>query len=138
MPPLNQTLVSAIGRIATVWFDRRYPWSDLGLFSHLKSIIYLDPKIPDGAFQLSVAQQQLYGPEILRPAVDERPWLVALCGYRIWRDRARWQLLRLRRCERTTLWGGARRHVVDLEKDNLHRVAVPDVPKPLAPPEFVR
>lgn len=64
--------MTAIGRIATVWFDRSYPWSDLGLFSHLKSIVYLDPKIPDGALQLSVAQQQLYGPEILRSAVDER------------------------------------------------------------------
>jgi hypothetical protein len=35
--------------------------SDVDLFRYCEGIIYLDPEIPDGAFDLGVAEQELHG-----------------------------------------------------------------------------
>lgn len=51
--------------------------SNLGLLCHLKSIVDLDAEIANCAFQLRMPEQQLYGPKILRPAVDQRGFCTA-------------------------------------------------------------
>ena len=45
---------------------------DLGLLRDLKCVVDLDPEIPDGALQLRVTKQQLDGPDVLDPLVDQR------------------------------------------------------------------
>jgi hypothetical protein len=40
------------------------------LFRYCKGIIHVNAKIPDGAFDLGVAEQKLHGPQIARPPVD--------------------------------------------------------------------
>jgi hypothetical protein len=45
--------------------------SDLSLLCNLKGIIYLDPKIPYGAFKLSMPKKQLNCSKIFRSPVDE-------------------------------------------------------------------
>ena len=35
---------------------------DLGLLRDLQGVIYLDPKVSDGAFQLAMPEQELHGP----------------------------------------------------------------------------
>jgi hypothetical protein len=42
----------------------------LRLLGNLQSIVDLDPKVPDGALEFGMAQQELNGPEISGPPVD--------------------------------------------------------------------
>ena len=35
-------------------------WLDVDLFRYCEGIIYLDPEVPDGAFDLGVAEQELH------------------------------------------------------------------------------
>ena len=44
---------------------------DFGLLRDFQSIIDLDAKVSDGAFQLGMAKQQLNGPQVLRALVDQ-------------------------------------------------------------------
>ena len=44
----------------------------LGLLGDLQCVINLNPKIPDGAFELCVAKQELNRPQIPGPSVDQR------------------------------------------------------------------
>jgi len=39
---------------------------------YLQGVIYFDPEIPDGTFELHLTEQHLNGPEILRPLIDQR------------------------------------------------------------------
>ena len=45
---------------------------NLGLLGDLQCIVNLDAEIPDGAFELRVPKQELYGPEILGPPINQR------------------------------------------------------------------
>ncbi len=60
-PPLDGVLLAQICRS---WVGRACPLcpgnSDINLFRYGKGIIHLDAKIPDGAFDLRVAQQELH------------------------------------------------------------------------------
>jgi hypothetical protein len=42
------------------------------LFSNGKGIADLDAEVSNGTFNLSVAKQELHGPQVARPAVDQR------------------------------------------------------------------
>jgi len=44
----------------------------LRLLRHFESVVDLDPKVADCAFQLGVPEQQLDGSKILRATVDQR------------------------------------------------------------------
>ena len=44
--------------------------SHFGLFSHLERVVDLNAEIPDSTFQLCMAEQELYRPKILCPAVN--------------------------------------------------------------------
>ena len=44
----------------------------LGLLGDLQRIVDFDPEIPDSAFKFRVSEQELYGPEIPGPSVDQR------------------------------------------------------------------
>src|SRR6478735_5039444 len=48
------------------------PVSDIDLLGNREGIVHLDTEIPDGAFDLSVPQEQLHGPQIARAAIDQR------------------------------------------------------------------
>jgi hypothetical protein len=48
----------------------------LGLLGDLQSIVNLDAEIPHGTFELRVSKQELYGPEVLSPPVNQC-WLGA-------------------------------------------------------------
>ena len=43
-----------------------------GLLNDLQRIVDFDPEIPDSAFKFRVSEQELYGPEIPGPSVDQR------------------------------------------------------------------
>jgi hypothetical protein len=42
------------------------------LFGHFQGIIHFDTQVSDGAFQLGMAQKQLYRPKVLSPSVNQR------------------------------------------------------------------
>ena len=42
----------------------------LRLLGHLKGIVNLDAKVSDGAFQLGMPEQELYGSKVLRPSIE--------------------------------------------------------------------
>ena len=44
---------------------------NLSLLRDLQGVIYFNTEIPNGAFQLGVAQQKLDGPQIFGPLVNE-------------------------------------------------------------------
>lgn len=46
--------------------------SDINLLGDGQSVIYLYAEVSDGAFHLSVAEEQLNGPEIASAPVDQR------------------------------------------------------------------
>jgi hypothetical protein len=46
---------------------------EVDLFSHIQSVIYLNPEISDGAFQLRVPEKQLHCAQVAGFAID-------LCG----------------------------------------------------------
>jgi hypothetical protein len=46
--------------------------SDLSLLRDFQSIIHLDAKVAHSGFKFAMAEEQLHGPEILRPSIDER------------------------------------------------------------------
>ena len=46
--------------------------SDIDLFRYCESIVYLDPEISNGAFDLSVPKKQLHGSQIARATIDQR------------------------------------------------------------------
>ena len=43
----------------------------LGLFGNLQRVVDLDPKVSDGAFKFRMAEQELNGPKIPGPAIDQ-------------------------------------------------------------------
>src|SRR5471032_560237 len=45
--------------------------SDFNLFSYCQGIVDLDAEIPDRAFDLGMPEQELDGPEIARPPIDQ-------------------------------------------------------------------
>ena len=45
---------------------------DFGLLRNLESIIDLNAKVPDRAFELGMAKKKLHGAQILGPSVDQR------------------------------------------------------------------
>jgi hypothetical protein len=45
--------------------------SDINLFRYCQGVIDLDAEIPDRAFDLGVPEQQLDGPEVARPPIDQ-------------------------------------------------------------------
>jgi len=45
---------------------------DFRLLRYLQGVIDLDAKVSDGAFQIGMTKQQLYGPQVLRALVDQR------------------------------------------------------------------
>ena len=45
--------------------------SDLCLLGDLQSNIHLDAKVAHCGFKFAMAEQQLHGPQILRPSIDE-------------------------------------------------------------------
>jgi len=45
--------------------------SDVNLFGYRKGIVNLDAEVPDGTFDLGVAEQQLHGSQIAGPSVDQ-------------------------------------------------------------------
>jgi hypothetical protein len=45
--------------------------SDINLFRYCQGIIHFDAQISNGAFDLGVAKQKLYGPEITSATVDQ-------------------------------------------------------------------
>jgi len=45
--------------------------SDVNLFCYGKGVVDFDPEVPDCAFDLGVAQQELHRPQVARPAVDQ-------------------------------------------------------------------
>src|ERR1700722_6075724 len=45
--------------------------SDINLFRYCQGVIDLDAKIPDRAFDLGMPQQELDGPEISCPSIDQ-------------------------------------------------------------------
>ncbi len=45
--------------------------SDFGSLRHLQGVIDFDPQIPDGTLQFPVSEQELYGPEVFGPPVDQ-------------------------------------------------------------------
>ena len=46
--------------------------SDFNLLRNQKGIVDINPKIPNGAFNLGVTQQELDGPEVACSSVDHR------------------------------------------------------------------
>lgn len=44
---------------------------DFGLLRDLQRVVYLDPEVSNGAFQLAMAEQELNGPQVLRASVDQ-------------------------------------------------------------------
>ena len=46
--------------------------SNLRLLCHFKRVVHLNAEVADDAFELRVSQQELNGPEVLRPSVYER------------------------------------------------------------------
>jgi hypothetical protein len=46
--------------------------SDFNLFRNQKGIVDVDPKIPNSALNLRVAEKELDGPEIASSSVDHR------------------------------------------------------------------
>lgn len=44
---------------------------DFSLVGHLERVIHFDPKIPDGALELRVPEEQLHGTKVLRAAIDQ-------------------------------------------------------------------
>jgi hypothetical protein len=46
--------------------------SDVNLFRYREGIIYLNAEVSDGAFNLGVAEQELYGSQVAGSAVDQR------------------------------------------------------------------
>ena len=48
--------------------------SDFGLLGDLERVVNLNAEIPDGAFKLRVAEEQLYGSEVAGSPVDQG-WL---------------------------------------------------------------
>lgn len=50
----------------------RLPQLDFSLLRDFQRVIDLDAKIPDGAFELGMAKQQLNGPQVLGALVDQR------------------------------------------------------------------
>jgi hypothetical protein len=49
----------------------------LRLLGDLKSIVDLDPEIPDGAFKFGVAEKKLNGPETLCSPLNQRRFRAA-------------------------------------------------------------
>ena len=45
--------------------------SDINLFRYRQGVIDLDAEIPDRAFDLGMSEQELDGPEITRPSIDQ-------------------------------------------------------------------
>ena len=50
----------------------RYFISDVNLFRYRESIIHLNAEVPDGAFNLGVAEQELHGSQVTSVLVDRR------------------------------------------------------------------
>ena len=45
--------------------------SDINLFRYCQGVIDLDAEIPDRAFDLGMPEQELDGPEVSRPPIDQ-------------------------------------------------------------------
>ena len=45
--------------------------SDLHLFRYRECVVHLDAEVPDRAFNLGVTKQELNGPQVSRPPVDQ-------------------------------------------------------------------
>src|SRR5216684_6389234 len=62
-----------LGRSATVAADRPCSYLlSLRLFSHRQSVIHFNAKVPHGALQLGVTEEQLDSPQILCATVNQR------------------------------------------------------------------
>jgi hypothetical protein len=46
--------------------------SDVNLFRYRERIVYLDPEVPDCAFDLGVAEQQLHSSQVARSPINQR------------------------------------------------------------------
>jgi hypothetical protein len=78
-------------RTAAIYHARFWPVSDrepaanrrsplhLRLFGHLECVIDLDAEISNGARELRMAEEQLYGAQILRAAIDQRGFRASQC-----------------------------------------------------------
>jgi hypothetical protein len=64
---------SGIGRSAPVGADWSAPQFRLyvGLLSHFQGVVHLNAEVTDRALQLRVPEEDLNGPQVLRPAVDQ-------------------------------------------------------------------
>lgn len=51
---------------------RRPSLLSVGLLGHFKSVVHLDTQVAYGAFKLSMSEQELDGPQVLRASVDQR------------------------------------------------------------------
>src|SRR6202008_3216711 len=49
------------------------------LFGHLERVIDLDAEVSNGAFELRMAEEQLYSAQILRAAIDQRGFRASQC-----------------------------------------------------------
>src|ERR1700687_5539028 len=58
--------------------NRRSPLH-LRLFGHLECVIDLDAEISNGGLELRMAEEQLYGAQILRAAIDQRGFRASQC-----------------------------------------------------------
>ena len=64
--------MTGFGPVSVPPADRPAAALDLSLLRHFESVVNLDPKVADCAFQLDVPEQQLHDPKVLRAAVDQR------------------------------------------------------------------
>jgi hypothetical protein len=51
--------------------------SDINLFRYCQGVIDLDAEIPDRAFDLGMSKQELHGPEISRPPINQGSFCAA-------------------------------------------------------------
>jgi hypothetical protein len=63
--------MTATGRTVSIT-ARRDRGSNLGLFCHLERIVNLDAGVSNCARKFAMTKQQLYGPEIFCPAINQR------------------------------------------------------------------
>lgn len=64
-------LVDENGRTVSLTV-RRNRGSNSGLFCHLERVVDFDAEVSDCALKFGLAKQQLYGPEVFCPAINQR------------------------------------------------------------------
>lgn len=67
---------SVLARLLLTWSGRARKLcpgtSDVDFFCNVNGVVDLDAKVPDCALDLGVAQEELHGPQVASPSIDQR------------------------------------------------------------------